>query len=42
VAIVAATLALLVTFGTRVEPVTNVLQDVDWRTLLSYLSLLPG
>jgi Na+/H+ antiporter NhaD/arsenite permease-like protein len=39
VAIIAATLALLVTFGTRVEPVTKVLQDVDWRTILFLICL---
>jgi Na+/H+ antiporter NhaD/arsenite permease-like protein len=39
VAIVAATLALLVTFGTRVEPITKVLQDVDWRTILFLICL---
>jgi Na+/H+ antiporter NhaD/arsenite permease-like protein len=39
VAIVAASAALLVTFGTRAEPVTKVLQDVDWRTLLFLICL---
>jgi Na+/H+ antiporter NhaD/arsenite permease-like protein len=33
-AIMAATLALLVIYGTRIEPVDNVLRDVDWKTLL--------
>jgi Na+/H+ antiporter NhaD/arsenite permease-like protein len=34
VAIMAATLALLVIYGARVEPVENVLRDVDWKTLV--------
>lgn len=34
VAILAATLALLVLYGARVEPVENVMRDVDWKTLL--------
>jgi Na+/H+ antiporter NhaD/arsenite permease-like protein len=33
-AIMAATLALLVIYGTRIEPVDNVLRDVDWKTLV--------
>jgi Na+/H+ antiporter NhaD/arsenite permease-like protein len=32
VAIIGATLALLVIYGTRVEPVDAVLRDVDWKT----------
>jgi Na+/H+ antiporter NhaD/arsenite permease-like protein len=39
VAIVAASAALLVTFTTRAEPVTKVLQDVDWRTILFLICL---
>jgi Na+/H+ antiporter NhaD/arsenite permease-like protein len=39
VAIVAASAALLVTFSTRAEPVTKVLQDVDWRTILFLIFL---
>jgi Na+/H+ antiporter NhaD/arsenite permease-like protein len=39
VAIVAASAALLVTFSTRAEPVSKVLQDVDWRTLLFLICL---
>lgn len=39
VAIVGATLALLVTYGARVEPLTRVLQDVDWKTLLFLICL---
>ncbi len=34
VAIVAASIALLVIYGWQVEPVDRVLQDVDWRTLI--------
>ncbi len=34
VAIIGATLALLVIYGARVEPVDNVLRDVDWKTLV--------
>jgi len=34
VAIIAATLALLVMYGSHVEPVDNVLRDVDWKTLV--------
>lgn len=34
VAIIGATLALLVVYGARVEPVDTVLRDVDWKTLV--------
>jgi Na+/H+ antiporter NhaD/arsenite permease-like protein len=34
VAIIAATLALLVVYGAHVEPVDAVLRDVDWKTLV--------
>lgn len=34
VAIIAATLALLVLYAVRVEPVDAVLRDVDWKTLI--------
>jgi len=34
VAIIAATLALLVIYGARVEPVDNVFHDIDWKTLV--------
>jgi Na+/H+ antiporter NhaD/arsenite permease-like protein len=34
VAIIGATLALLVIYGTQVEPVDAVLRDVDWKTLI--------
>jgi Na+/H+ antiporter NhaD/arsenite permease-like protein len=34
VAIIAASLALLVVYGARVEPVDRVLYDIDWKTLL--------
>jgi Na+/H+ antiporter NhaD/arsenite permease-like protein len=33
-AIMAATLALLVIYGARIEPIDNVLRDVDWKTLV--------
>jgi Na+/H+ antiporter NhaD/arsenite permease-like protein len=39
VAIIGATLALLLIYESKVEPVTKVLQDVDWRTLLFILAL---
>jgi Na+/H+ antiporter NhaD/arsenite permease-like protein len=34
VAIIAATLALLVVYGARVEPVEHVFRDIDWKTLV--------
>jgi Na+/H+ antiporter NhaD/arsenite permease-like protein len=34
VAIIGATLALLAVYGARVEPVDDVLRDVDWKTLV--------
>ena len=34
VAIIGATLALLLVYGARIEPVDNVLRDVDWKTLV--------
>jgi Na+/H+ antiporter NhaD/arsenite permease-like protein len=37
VAIIAATLALLVIYGARIEPIERVLKDVDWKTLLFLL-----
>ncbi len=39
VAIVGATLALLVTYGYKVEPIEAVIKDVDWRTLLFLMCL---
>ena len=39
VSILAATLALIVTYGARVEPVSKVLEDVDWRTLVFLVCL---
>jgi Na+/H+ antiporter NhaD/arsenite permease-like protein len=34
VAIIGATLALLVVYGVRVEPVDNVFRSIDWKTLV--------
>jgi Na+/H+ antiporter NhaD/arsenite permease-like protein len=34
VAIIAAALALLVIYGVRVEPVSEVIRDVDWKTIV--------
>jgi Na+/H+ antiporter NhaD/arsenite permease-like protein len=34
VAIIAAALALLVIYGVRVEPVSEVIRDVDWKTIM--------
>ena len=34
VAIIAASLALLVIYGAKVEPIDRVLRDVDWKTLV--------
>ena len=34
VSIIAASLALLLIYGVRIEPVENVLRDIDWKTLL--------
>jgi len=39
VAIIGATLALLVTYETEVEPMENVLKDVDWKTLVFLMCL---
>jgi len=39
VAIIAAALALLLVHATQVESVTNILQDVDWRTIIFLISL---
>lgn len=39
VAIIAASLGLLLVHGAAVEPVNTVLQDVDWRTLLFLICL---
>jgi len=39
VSIIAAALALLVTYGVKVEPVVKVLEDVDWRTLIFLICL---
>ena len=34
VSIIAASLALLLIYGIRIEPVENVLRDIDWKTLV--------
>jgi len=34
VAIISATLALLIIYGARVEPIDNVIRDIDWKTLI--------
>ena len=34
VAIIAASLALLLIYGSKVEPVDNVIHDIDWKTLV--------
>jgi Na+/H+ antiporter NhaD/arsenite permease-like protein len=39
VAIIGATMALLVTYGAKVEPVGKVLEDLDWRTLIFLICL---
>ncbi len=39
VAIIAATLALLLVYGAKVDHITDVLKDVDWRTLLFLIAL---
>jgi Na+/H+ antiporter NhaD/arsenite permease-like protein len=39
VSIIAASLALLLVYEADVEPVTRVLQDVDWRTILFLICL---
>ena len=39
VAIIVATLALLVMYAVKIEPVTNVLKDIDWRTIIFLICL---
>jgi Na+/H+ antiporter NhaD/arsenite permease-like protein len=39
VAIIGATLALLVVYGTKIEPIENVLKDIDWKTLIFLLCM---
>jgi len=39
VAIVGATLALLVVYGAKIEPIEKVLKDIDWKTLIFLLSM---
>jgi len=34
VSIIAASMALLLIYGTKIEPVENVLRDIDWKTLV--------
>ena len=40
VAILAATLMLLIAYSLRIEPIDRVLADVDWRTLIFIFSML--
>jgi Na+/H+ antiporter NhaD/arsenite permease-like protein len=39
VAIIAATLGLLVVHAAKVEPISNVMKDIDWRTLIFLMCL---
>ena len=39
VAIIAATLALFVVYGMRIEPIENIIRDIDWKTLLFLASI---
>jgi Na+/H+ antiporter NhaD/arsenite permease-like protein len=39
VSIIAATMALLVIYSAKVEPITNVLKDIDWKTILFLMCL---
>jgi Na+/H+ antiporter NhaD/arsenite permease-like protein len=39
VAIIGATLALLVVYGTKIERIENVLKDIDWKTLIFLLCM---
>ena len=39
VAIIGASLALLVVYGTKIEPIENVLKDIDWKTLIFLLCM---
>jgi len=39
VAIIAATLALLLVYGTNVEPLEDVLRDIDWKSLIFIASI---
>ncbi len=39
VAIIAATLALLIVHAVKIEPITNVIKDIDWRTLIFLMCL---
>ena len=39
VAIIGASLALLVIYGTKIEPVEKVLKDIDWKTLIFLLCM---
>jgi Na+/H+ antiporter NhaD/arsenite permease-like protein len=39
VAIIAAALALLVAYGAKIEPIRNVISDLDWKTLVFLICL---
>jgi Na+/H+ antiporter NhaD/arsenite permease-like protein len=39
VAIIGATLALLVVYGAKIEPIEKVLKDIDWKTLIFLLCM---
>jgi Na+/H+ antiporter NhaD/arsenite permease-like protein len=39
VSIIAATLALLVVAGAKVEPIENIIRDIDWKTLVFLLAI---
>jgi Na+/H+ antiporter NhaD/arsenite permease-like protein len=39
VAIIGASLALLVIYGTKIEPIEKVLKDIDWKTLIFLLCM---
>ena len=39
VSIIAATLALLVVAGVKVEPIENIIRDIDWKTLVFLLAI---
>ena len=39
VAIIGATLALIVVYGAKIEPIEKVLEDIDWKTLIFLLCM---